>query len=230
MLPDPFAHMTMVDLTLPITDDMPIWSGEPRCFVRNWFVMGRTHGSREPLNMKHLSMSGHQGTHTDAPYHFNYAGYTLSGVPLSRYKGWCKVLDFTEKKLGEVFLPGDFERRGVEDGDRILIHTGWDRYFQPFDPLYYDMRHPHFSGAAIDWVLAHKLELIGLDVPSVDPHLEDHPKIFRDRESFPIVLELLTNLDKIVGKEVYLIAFPANIKDGDGGWVRAVAFLPDERR
>ena len=226
MKTDFFANMTMVDLSFPIVDDMPIWSAEPRCIVRNWIVMGRKHGSREPLNMKYFCMSGHQGTHTDAPYHFNDQGRTIDEVPLSRYLGWCKVLDFTEKKLGGLFMAADFERRGVKDGDRILIHTGWDRYFKPFDPLYYDLDHPHFSAEGIDWVLEHKLDLVGLDVPSTDPYLIDHPKIFRDVENYPIVLELLTNLDKIVGREVYLMALPTHLKGGDGSWVRAVAFVP----
>ena len=118
----------------------------------------------------------------------------------------AKVLDFTEKKLGDLFTPADFERRGVAHGDRILIHTGWDRYFKPFDPLYYDMDHPHFSADGMEWILAHKLALVGMDVPSTDPYLVDHPKVFRDPEHYPIILELLANLDKIVGKEVYLMA------------------------
>src|SRR5689334_21712294 len=107
MRPDPFANMTMVDLTFSIYDDMPIWSAEPRCIIRNWIVMDRKHGSREPLNMKYYCMSGHQGTHTDAPFHFNYAGKTIDQIPLSRYMGWTKVLDFTDKKLGDLFTPAD---------------------------------------------------------------------------------------------------------------------------
>jgi len=229
MRPDPFASMTMVDLSLPIYDDAPIWSAEPRCIVHNWIVLGRKHGQREPLNMKYFCMSGHQGTHTDAPFHMNPQGRTVSDIPLARYMGWCKVLDFTEKKLGDRFTAADLERRGVRDGDRILIHTGWDRYLDPFDETYFNLDHPHFSEDGILWALAHRLQLIGMDVPSTDPTLVDHPKIFKDRDNFPIVIELMTNLDKIVGKEVYLLAFPLKVKDGDGSWVRAVAFVPGDR-
>jgi arylformamidase len=226
MKTDPFANMTMVDLSLPVFDDMPIWSGEPRCIIRNWLVLNRVHGTREPTNMKLFSMSGHQGTHTDAPYHFNYQGDKLDGIPLSRYYGWCKVLDFTEKKLGDLFTAADFEKRGVADGDGILIHTGWDRYTKPFDPVYFDLKHPHFSEDGVDWILAHKLSIVGMDVPSTDPTLVDHPRVFDNLKEYPIILELLTNLDKIVGKEVYVMALPINLKEGDGAWVRAVAFVP----
>ncbi|MBI4601052.1 MAG: cyclase family protein [Planctomycetes bacterium] len=226
MPPDPFAGMTLVDLSLPIHDDAPIWSPEPKCIVRDWIVMGRKHGTREPLNMKYYCMSGHQGTHTDAPYHLNGDGRKLGEIPLSRFMGWCKVLDFTEKKLGDHFTAADLERRGVKDGDRILLHTGWDRYLRPFDEMYFNMDHPHFSEEAILWALEHKIQLIGMDVPSTDPYLVDHPKIFQRRDEFPIILELMTNLDVIVGKEVYLMALPLNLKDADGSWVRAVAFVP----
>jgi len=116
-----------------------------------------------------------------------------------------------ETSLEVSFTPADFEKRGVADGDRVLIHTGWDRYFKPFDPLYYDLGHPHFSAEGVEWILEHKLALVGMDVPSTDPYLIDHPKVFRDPENFPIILELMTNLDKVVGKEVYLMALPMHL-------------------
>lgn len=226
MRADPFAQMTMVDLSLPIFDDAPIWSAEPRCIVHDWLVLGRNHGSRERINMKYFCLSGHQGTHTDAPRHLQADGRRLDEIPLSRYTGWCRVLDFTEKKLGDHIDGSDLARRGVRDGERILLHTGWDRYLKPFNETYFSLDHPHFSEDGIRWVLEHRLELIGLDTPSTDPSLEDHPKVFKQRDNFPIVIELLTNLDRIVGKDVYLMALPINLKEGDGAWMRAVAFVP----
>jgi kynurenine formamidase len=94
--------------------------------------------------------------------------------------------------------------------------------------MYFNLDHPHFSEDGILWALAHRLQLIGMDVPSTDPTLADHPKIFKERDNFPIILELMTNLDKIVGKEVYLFALPLNITGGDGSRVRAVAFAPND--
>ena len=228
MKPDPFANMELVDLSLPIFHDAPIWSAEPRCIVHDWIVQGRKHGQLEPINMKYFCMSGHQGTHCDAPIHLKAGMLHLDEIPLERFMGWARVLDFTEKQLGDHISAGDLESRGVKDCERILICTGWDRYFDPWDPTYFDMDHPHFSAEAIDWVLQHKLELVGMDVPSTDPYLADHPEIFRERDNFPIVIELMTNLDKIVGREVYLMALPLNVRDGDGSWMRAVEMVPSE--
>ena len=226
MRPDPFANMTMVDLSLPIYDDAPIWSAEPRCMVHKWIVKGRKHGQVEPLNMKYLCLSGHQGTHTDAPFHMNNDGRNLDQIPLSRYMGWTKVLDFRDKKLGDHITAEDLRKRGVGRGDWILICTGWDRYLNPFDEMYFNLDHPHFAEDAILWALEQHLELIGMDTPSTDPYLLDHPKIFRERDNFPIIIELMTHLDQVVGKDVYLMSLPINIREGDGAWMRAVAFVP----
>jgi len=81
--------------------------------------------------------------------------------------------------------PEDFEKRGVDPGDSILIHTGWDRYIKPLDETYFNLDHPHFSEAAIDWALQRKIELIGMDTPSTDPYLEDHPKIIPEKGQLP---------------------------------------------
>jgi len=226
MPPDLFSEFNLVDLSFPIYDDAPIWSAEPRCMVHDWIVQGRTHGQHEPLNMKYFCMAGHQGTHTDAPYHMNSAGKKIDQIPLSRYHGWTRVLDFRDKKLGDHFTALDLEKHRVQPGSRILMCTNWDRYFGKDNKTYFNMDHPHFSEDAIDWILKNKLQLVGMDTPSTDPYLVDHPKIFREVENFPILLELMTNLDKIVGKEVYLMALPLHVRDGDGSWVRAVAFVP----
>ncbi len=228
MRPDPFTDMKLVDLSLPIFDDAPIWSAEPRCIVHDWIVQGRKHGQLEPTNMKYYCMSGHQSTHCDAPIHLKPGMRHLDEIPLERFMGWAKVLDFREKQLGDHFTADDLEQRGVQNGDCILICTGWDRYWDPWDETYFNMEHPHFDAGAIDWILAHKLQLAGMDVPSTDPYLVDHPEIFRERDNFPIILELMTNLDKIVGKEVYLMALPLKVREGDGSWVRAVALVPDK--
>ena len=223
---DVFAGFELVDLTLPIYDDAPIWSAEPRCIVHDWFKRGRNYGRLEPLNMKYYALAGHQGTHADAPFHLNDSAAKLDRIPLRRYVGWARCLDFRDKRLGDHFTAADMESHGVKPRERILIHTGWDRYLSPFDETYFNLDHPHFSEDGIYWLLDHKIELVGMDVPSVDPSLIDHPKIFERGDNFPIVLELMTNLGAIVGKEIYLMCLPMNLRDGDGSWVRAVAMVP----
>jgi arylformamidase len=228
MRADPLANMTLVDLSLPIFDDAPIWSGEPKCIVHDWLVKGRCHGRPEPVNMKYYCLAGHQSTHCDAPCHLNNDGVSLSEIPLSRFHGWARVLDFRDKKLQDHITADDLRRHNVQPGERILVCTGWDRYLNPFDETYFNLDHPHFSENAIYWLLDQRIELVGMDVPSTDPYLIDHPKIFERPEHFPIIIELMTNLTSILGREVYLMALPIKLQRGDGSWMRAVAWVPNE--
>ena len=223
---DVFAGFELIDLTLPIYNGAPIWSAEPQCIVHDWFKKGRHYGRPELLNMKYYCIAGHQGTHTDAPFHLNNDAVKLDQIPLHRYMGWARCLDFRNKKLGDHFTAADMKEHRVKAGERILLHTGWDRYLSPFDETYFNLDHPHFSEDGIYWLLDNKIELIGMDVPSVDPTLADHPKIFERLDQFPIVLELMTNLGAIVGKEVFLMCLPMHLRDGDGSPVRAVALVP----
>jgi arylformamidase len=229
MSQDIFDGFEMIDLTLPIYNGAPIWSGEPQCIVHEWFKKGRNHGKLEPSNMKYFCITGHQGTHTDAPFHLNSDGLKLDQVPLRRYMGWARCLDFRGKKLGDHFTAADMKEHEVKPGERILLCTGWDRYLKPFDETYFNMDHPHFSEDGIYWLLDNKIELVGLDVPSVDPTLTDHPKIFERVDNFPIVIELLSNLGALVGREFYFMSLPMNLRDGDGSWVRSVAMLPPKK-
>lgn len=226
MRPDPFADMDLIDLSLPIVDDGPIWSAEPKCIVHNWFVQGRNHGKPETLNMNYYCLVGHQATHFDAPFHMRGDGATVSDIPPQRFLGWSKVLDFRDKKLGDHITAADLVARGAQPKDRLLLCTGWDRYYNPLDETYFNLDHPHFSEDAIYWALENRIEVLGMDVPSLDPYLVDHPKVFERLDHFPIVIELMTNLTKIVGKEVYLMALPIHLHKGDGAWVRAVAWVP----
>jgi kynurenine formamidase len=44
----------LIDLSLPIYHEMPIWSGEPKIGVVDYFKMGRQAGDQEIMNMKLL--------------------------------------------------------------------------------------------------------------------------------------------------------------------------------
>ena len=109
MAADVFAGFELIDLTLPIYNGAPIWSAEPQCIVHDWFKKGRHYGRPELLNMKYFCIAGHQGTHTDAPFHLNNDGVKLDQIPLRRYMGWARCLDFRAKKLGDHFTAADMK-------------------------------------------------------------------------------------------------------------------------
>ena len=213
-----------MDLSLPIYDEMPIWSGEPKTAVIDYFRIGRNHGDQEIMNMKLLVMCGHVGTHTDAPAHLRVEGPTLDGCPLDRYVGPARVLDFTDHH-------GDIDRQDLEGhageitaGRRLLLRTRWDRHVGT--EHYFDKEAmPKLTVAAMHWLAERQVALVGVDTPSVNPYLDKHVAIFTGATP-PVVVELLTNLGALpTDKDVYLICLPLKIREGDGSPVRAVALL-----
>lgn len=221
-----FNNLQMIDLSLPIYHEMPIWSAEPKVGVMDYFKIGREAGDREIMNMKLLVMCGHAGTHTDAPKHLQEGAWSLDEVPLERYIGPALVINLTGKADGEDIHVADLlpYSNHIRPGSRLLLHTGWDRHLGT--PKYFDKEALHkMTPDLMRWFCDKQVGLVGMDTPSVNPYLDKHKIIF-EGENPPVVVELMTNLDKLpAGEEVLLICLPLKIREGDGSPVRAIALV-----
>ena len=58
--------MRIYDVTVPITETMPVWPGQPRVQIEQLARIDRG----DPANVSQLKLSSHTGTHVDAPLHF----------------------------------------------------------------------------------------------------------------------------------------------------------------
>ena len=85
---------------------------------------------------------------------------------------------------------------------------------------------PGLSEAAVDWMYAHQISLIGLESPSVNAlrHQEIHTLLL---EKEMLIVESLANVDKIPTEYVQLFAVPLKLKGLDGSPVRAFAITED---
>ena len=220
----------MIDLTLPLFSGAPIWSPEPKTVITDYFVIGRNYGAVESMSMKVLYMSGHAGTHCDAPKHLRAGKPSLDEVPLERFVGPASVLHLPDKGFDDPWImvsdvEGLSEKLG--EGSRLLIHTGWDRFWEKDNETYFDKdKAPKLHLETLAWLRDRKVGLIGVDMPSANALLEQHATVF-DADMPPVVVELLTNLAQLPD-EVELICLPLKIQDGDGAPMRAVAFVPEE--
>src|SRR5665647_1247528 len=80
-------------------------------------------------NLTRLTISTHQGTHVDAPFHFFYDGQTVDKIDLSRYIVRAVKADLTYKKPKEAIMVADLLEYGhfIDEGLSLLLHTGWDK-------------------------------------------------------------------------------------------------------
>lgn len=113
----------------------------------------------------------------------------------------------------------------AEEADFLLFCFGWDRYWGT--PAYFG-DYPYLSDEAVEFIISRRKKGVGLDVIGIDPiadeHLTIHRRLFTRNEI--VVIENLTNLDKIGDELFWFMALPLKHVDADGSPVRAIAFWP----
>jgi kynurenine formamidase len=156
----------------------------------------------------------------DAPFHFFGNGQTIDQIDIDVCIGPALL----------VTIPGSRNEIDMADlkpfaGDlrrlrRLVLNTGWYRRWGRDD---YFTAHPVLTPAAAAYLVDSGLQLIGIDFPSVDrpPHAV-HLELLGNGI---VIVENLTNLDRIPGPEFELVALPLAIAGRDGSPVRAVARL-----
>lgn len=206
--------MNIIDLSLPIDNDMPGVDITParRLETDGW-------------NATTLALYSHCGTHMDAPCHFVPGGNTLDQQPLEEIVGQAIVLDLSPAEPKQLITVGDVGPIAdqVVPGVRILFRTDWHkRYGTPE----YRNELPRISIELAEWLVERCVGLIGVEPPSVADvnnmqELTDvHQTLFRGGV---VIVEGLANLDRIQSESVQFIALPLNITGGDGCPVRAIA-------
>ncbi len=79
---------TIIDVTLPLSENTPLFPGDPPCTRRSVTTI-QSHGYSSQL----LGLGSHAGTHVDAPSHFLAGGMSVDEIPLEVLCGDALVLD-----------------------------------------------------------------------------------------------------------------------------------------
>ena len=210
--------MKTIDLTHMISNDMPVYPGDepPQIKAVGSIETDGFHESR-------IALSSHTGTHVDAPAHILPYSPFLDRIPLDCFIGRCSMIDLTALTMPAVHLadlnPHEFL---FQNSEFVLLHTGWsrfwgqDKYFRGF---------PVLSIEAALWVHSFNLKGLGIDTPSIDEvNSTDFPihKILLERL---LIVENLTNLDKLPRTGFTFSCFPLKMEKVDGSPVRAVAII-----
>jgi kynurenine formamidase len=229
----------IIDLTLPITDNMPVQGA----FQSNIYVRLATHestlkmGSGTPEDphtsaWNYIGMIEHIGTHVDAFYHMNPKGLTIDEMPLDMFLGKAVCFDMTHiPDLGEIQVEDmeEAERKtGVTvDGHIVLLNTGLHKRHFP-NPIIFDVN-PGLSVEATHWLADRGSKLHGVEGPSTDimsTNLFPSHRVCRDRGITHY--EWLVNLEELVDKgEFMFYGVPLNLHEGTGSPVRAFAIVEE---
>jgi len=211
--------MNVVDLSHVLAESMPVYPGtKPPRIVDSCTI--RRHGFAEKL----VSLYSHTGTHIDAPGHILGGAAGLDDFAAGYFLGPGRVLDVSAVQGAPIEIAHieehEAELRNVE---YALLHSGWARYWG--DAQYF-ASYPVLSAAAAEWLAEFNFKGIGVDTISVDAPrstaMTIH-KIFFEKNM--VIVENLTGLEALIGKEFIFSCLPLKWAAGDGSPVRAVAMF-----
>jgi len=214
--------MKIVDLTLTVSDKIPTFPGSPQPSFIPWENV-----KEDGYNLELLFLSTHTGTHMDAPYHFLEKGAKIHEISLKKLVSE-NVLIKSKKKGGESITKIDIQKFEKKHGkiasfSSVIFYTGWQRNLQK---KYYFTKNPGLSVSAAKYLASKKINLVGIDSPSIDLGKDSKfsvHQIFAKKGI--LIVENLANLEKIKSSKFHLVVLPLKLKNATGSPVRAIAFV-----
>ena len=210
--------MQIFDVSRALANGLAPWPGDtPFQFELKWkMAEGAT------VNVGALQMGVHNGTHADAPFHFAPGANTIDQMPLEMYLGDAVVVDLTqlfEMDRTRQITIADLEPCAalLERAPRLLLKTGvWN------DSKVFPERIPVIAAEVPAWLGAHKVKLIGLDLPSVDPI--DAKQLVNHHAFAAAGIAIVESLDlrEVEAGTYHFSALPLRINGGDAAPVRAI--------
>lgn len=209
----------IIDLSHTIKMGMPVYPGSSQPKISDLGLYDE-HG----VYVQEFTLNGHIGTHIDVPAHLLADGNTTASMDISAFFGTAQVLDCSNFGSNEIIGLEILDQLNVtEHPDFILLYTGWSKMWVTEN--YFDL-FPVVSEDLIGTLAESKIKGIGLDtisLDSMDAHdLPNHKKFLG---SDKIIIENLTNLQRLMGKRFLFSCFPLKILTGDGSPVRAVGII-----
>ena len=230
------TYNRVVDLSLGIHPGMPVWPGDPPV---KFDEVARL--DSDGYYLRRFAMSEHGGTHMNAPNSFHPAGASIDEYPAESLVVPASVINL-EELVGDHFDYGlttaDIDRwesrhGPVPPGSIVLLHTGWPagRTVARESPGAIEGDGHHFPGFGLDAarLLLYERHAAGLgtDAPGVEPGSNSAftvNKLVLERRR--IVLESLTNLDRLPPTGATLVIWVLRLVGGTGSPASVLAFVP----
>ena len=207
--------MTIYDISLSISPNLPTWPGDPELKLEQFESMDK--GAH--VNVTTISSTVHLGTHVDAPHHFLNHDRTIEQLPLEILTGPCYVAQ----------LPDGIDAITSEVLDRTEINSEMKRVlFGTSNSHYWAKGESKFQTDFVaitedgaEWLVERGVQLVGIDYLSVAPYEESIPTHTVLLKAGVIIVEGL-NLSNIMRGFYDLYCLPLKIVGSDGAPARAI--------
>jgi len=211
--------MTIYDISLTISPNLPTWPGDPGLELEQFESMDK--GAH--ANVTRICSSVHLGTHVDAPHHFLNDGRTVESLPLDVLTGPCYVTQLpdgieaiTSEVLDRAEITSEMKRVLFGTRNSHLWARGESKFQTDFVAITED-------GA--EWLVEHGVQLVGVDYLSVAPYGDSVPTHTVLLKAGVVVVEGL-NLSQVVRGFYDLYCLPLKLAGSDGAPARAILIQP----
>ena len=209
------------DLSHLITEDMPVYPGEPKPEFKPHFKLGK-----DKVNVSTLNLGSHTGTHIDAPKHFLLEGTSKDRIALEKFIGQAVILDLSQNGKGKGITDIDLEKYSdlIQIGDIVLLYTGTSEYWENYHEIRENFS--YLEPSAATWIVNHKIKSVGIDSLSIEKFgfTEGTSHNILLSEGIGIIEGLNKGLKDFVGRRMFLVSLPLLLKGIDGSPARTILF------
>ncbi|TAK92807.1 cyclase family protein [Patescibacteria group bacterium] len=198
----------LVDLTVPINEQTPVYPGDPATKIA---PAGQI--AKDGYNDHFVSIGTHVGTHMDAPNHMLENGKTLDTFNVNQFVGRGRLVTLKD----DAFDLKKLEDADIQEGDIVLFQSGMNKKYHEAE---YFENYPAMPKEIAEYLVKKKAKMVGIDMCSPDHDEFIAHKILLAGDV--LIIENLTNLEMLEGKEFTIYAFPIKLQL-DGAPARVVA-------
>ena len=187
-----------------------------------------TNGKME-YSQKMMLLSEHCGTHMDAPFSWNKDGITIDQIPVTSMVRPGYFCDFSHKKPHEPITIGDFEEvaraKGTPVGPGVAV-IAWAGTCEDWGQEGFETKRPYIPTETAKWLIEQGVEVLATDIIGIDdPEEWWWPTHATFQRAGVVMVQQLSNLDKLVGKEFLFVATPLKMLGGTASPVRPIAIV-----
>ena len=205
-----------VDVTVPISENVPIYEGDPTVQIE----MASDIAAGAGANVSKMCFGAHTGTHVDAPNHFLPGRRRVEDLDLDRLIGPCRVIEvshnvdaITQAAIGEIV-----------NGERLLFKTRNSDFWNTLQDGFRE-DFTYLSTEAAKWLGENAVKLVGIDYLSIEQFgSKDHATHISLLEKEIVILEGL-DLRQISAGTYDLICLPLKYNGGGGDGAPARTLL-----
>ena len=207
--------MAIHDVTVAISEDVPIYKGDPGVEVSPF----KSIAGGDSANVSQISFGVHTGTHVDAPNHFVEGGKRVHEIDPEKLMGPCRVV-----AIGDEVIAIEPEHVGDITGvERVIFKTRNSQFWsEPERGFRSDFS--YLTPATAKLLVENGVVLVGIDYLSIEKSgSPGHPVHVTLLEKEIVILEGL-DLRKVSAGDFELICMPLKYigAGGDGAPARTM--------